>query len=108
MTVSQTALGTAAGRALESRRPEGDRLFSDPFAMAFLPPTYRAIVHLLDLPVLGRALLALRERQIPGIMGNLLCRTRFIDDAFRDALAGGWGRVRGTGARCSQSLCAPP
>jgi methyltransferase (TIGR00027 family) len=93
MTVSQTALGTAAGRALESRRPDGDRLFFDPFAMALLPPTYRAIVHLLGLPVLGRVLLALRERQIPGIMGNLLCRTRFIDDAFRDALAGGCEQV---------------
>ncbi len=92
-TVSQTALGTAAGRAIESRRPANDRLFFDPFAIGFLPPTYRAMVGLLGLPVLGPALLALRERQVPGIMGNLVCRTRFIDDTLRDALAGGCEQV---------------
>jgi methyltransferase (TIGR00027 family) len=44
-------------------------------------------------PILGPALLALRERQIPGIRGNLLCRTRFIDDTFRDALARGYKQI---------------
>ena len=97
-TVSQTALGTAAGRAIESRRPANDRLFFDPLAISFLPSKYRAIVRLLGLPVLGPALLALRERQIPGIMGNLFCRTRFIDDSLRDALAGGCEQVAILGA----------
>jgi methyltransferase (TIGR00027 family) len=85
-TVSKTALGTAAGRALETFRPVNDRLFSDRFAMRFLPLAHRMVVHLLRIPVLGPALLAGRERQIPGVMGNLLCRTRFIDDMLREAL----------------------
>jgi len=97
-TVSRTALGTAAGRAIESRRPANDRLFFDPFAIGFLPPLYRAMVGLLGLPVLGPALLALRERQIPGVMGNLVCRTRFIDDTLREALAGGCEQVAILGA----------
>lgn len=97
-TVSKTALGSAAGRAIESRRRENDRLFVDRFAMRFLPLKYRAIVHLLELPVLGTALLAFRERQIPGIMGNLICRTRFIDDTFRDGLGGDCEQVAILGA----------
>ena len=92
-TVSQTALGTAIGRAIESYRPERDRLFRDRFAMGFLPLKYRVIVRLLRVPVLGRALLAMRERQVPGIMGNLLCRTRFIDDTFRETVANGFDQI---------------
>ncbi|HIJ64815.1 MAG TPA: class I SAM-dependent methyltransferase [Candidatus Hydrogenedentes bacterium] len=97
-TVSRTALGTAAGRAIESYRPEKDRLFEDRFAMAFLPLAYRAIVRLMRVPVLGAALLAKRERQFPGITGNLLCRTRFIDDAFREAVARGFQQAAILGA----------
>lgn len=97
-TVSKTALGTAAGRAIESRRREGDRLFVDRFAMGFLPFKYRFIVHLLELPILGAALLAMRERQVPGIMGNLICRTRFIDDTLRDGLEAGCEQVAILGA----------
>ncbi len=97
-TVSKTALGTAAGRAIESYRPESDRLFEDRFAMGFLPFMHRAIVRLLQVPVLGKVLLAKRERQIPGIMGNLICRTRFIDDTFRDAGAQGFEQAAILGA----------
>jgi methyltransferase (TIGR00027 family) len=66
--------------------------------MGFLPLKHRVIVRLLQVPVLGAALLAKRERQIPGIMGNLLCRTRFIDDTFRDAVAEGFEQVAILGA----------
>lgn len=86
-TVSQTAFGTAIGRALENSLPREDRLFDDPYAIRFLPLKHRAIVHLLQLPVIGPALLSFRERQVPGVMGNLLCRTRFIDDTLREALS---------------------
>lgn len=91
--VSQTAEGTAAGRAIASYRLEKDRLFEDRFARGFLKFGYRVIVDLLRLPGIGTALLAMRERQLPGIMGNLLCRTRFIDDTLRDALKRGFDQV---------------
>ena len=89
-TVSQTALGNAAGRAIESCRDPDDRLFEDPYAFGLLPRSHRTMVRLLRIPLLGPALLAMRERQIPGVMGNLWCRTRFIDDAFRGALEEGF------------------
>jgi methyltransferase (TIGR00027 family) len=91
--VSRTALGAAAGRAIESSRSEDDRLFEDRFARGFLTVGYRVIVDLLCIPWVGAALLAMRERLFPGIMGNVLCRTRFIDDALTDALEEGLDQV---------------
>ncbi len=96
--ISKTALGTAAGRALESSLPPGLRLFEDPWAMDLQPVFHRSIIRLLRIPVLGKALLASREKQIPGITGNLLCRTKFIDDAFQDALQDGFEQVAVLGA----------
>jgi methyltransferase (TIGR00027 family) len=82
-----SALATAAVRATEGCRPRGERLFDDPVIMRCLPPLWRGMVRLLCLPGLGPALLALRERMSPGVVGNLLCRTRYIDDALSRALA---------------------
>jgi methyltransferase (TIGR00027 family) len=77
------------GRALETYHHRASRLVDDPFAMRFLPPVHRFLVHLLRIPVLGPFLLSKRERQIPGVMGNLLCRTRFIDETLCEAQRAG-------------------
>lgn len=90
---SRTALGTAAGRAIESHRAQSERLFEDRLAHGLLPTFLKVMVKLLTLPGIGPTLLAQRERQFPGIMGNLLCRTRFIDDTLRDALREGLDQV---------------
>lgn len=92
-SASKSALAAAAVRAIESYHPEEERLFEDRFAHRFLPPVWRGIIELLRLPGLGAAVLAMRERQFPGVMGNLFCRTRFIDDALRDALGKGLDQV---------------
>ena len=86
------------GRALETYQHGESRLVDDPFAMRFLPPVHRFLVHLLRTPVLGPALLTKRERQVPGVMGNLLCRTRFIDETLREAQRAGIRQVAILGA----------
>lgn len=91
--ISRTALGTAMGRALETYQPIERRLVDDPFAMRFLPPAYRFLVHFLRTPILGPALLSKRERQIPGVAGNLLCRTSFIDEALLEGQRAGIKQV---------------
>ena len=88
-----SALAAAAVRAIESYHPKEKRLFEDCFARRFLPPVWRGIIELLRLPGLGTAVLAMRERQFPGAMGNVFCRTRFIDDALQDALREGIEQV---------------
>ena len=81
-----SAAGAAAARTVESYRPEEERLFEDRFARDLLPPVWRFVVDLLRAPGLDTALLAMRERRFPGVLGNLICRTRFIDDSLRAAL----------------------
>jgi methyltransferase (TIGR00027 family) len=45
------------------------------------------------LPGVGPFFLALRDRQFPGTIGGLLCRTRYIDDTLCDALKEGLDQV---------------
>ena len=92
-SVSRTAQGAAAVRAIETHRPGEDRLFEDPFARGLLKPTYRLIVDVMRVRRVREPLLAMRERQFPGAIGNLLCRTRYIDDALHDALDKGLDQV---------------
>ncbi|NIQ51934.1 MAG: SAM-dependent methyltransferase, partial [Gammaproteobacteria bacterium] len=42
--------------------------------------------------------MARRERELPGVIGSLLCRTRYIDDALREALEAGARQVVVLGA----------
>jgi methyltransferase (TIGR00027 family) len=76
-TPSRTAEGIAAARARESARPEGERLFFDPFARHFLSRRIRFIARVPPL----RALFRWHNRRIlPGMFGGLVARTRYIDD----------------------------
>jgi methyltransferase (TIGR00027 family) len=90
---SKTAEAAALGRAIESNRAARDRLFHDPLARGFLRWERRAAVTLMRLPGVAAALLSIRDRQLPGVRGNLLCRTRYIDDALLAALRDGVEQV---------------
>ena len=86
-TISRTAEGAAAIRAIESCRSKRDRLFEDHFARGFVKnPFSRWIIGLINIVGIGTALLALRERQFPGVIGGLICRTKYIDDVLQDTL----------------------
>lgn len=90
--ISQTAFGVAFLRGLENRRPEQERLFSDPYAYRLLTPLYiyKVLFHILRLSGLGTAILTMR---LPGGIGGILGRTCYIDDALRQALAEGVEQV---------------
>jgi methyltransferase (TIGR00027 family) len=88
-----SALAAATLRATEGCRPPEKRLFDDSVTLRCLPPLWRGMARLLCLPGLGPALFALREWMAPGVTGNLLCRTRYIDDALRRALEVGLDQV---------------
>ena len=85
----QTAIGTAALRAIEHHTSPEQRLCSDPLAR---PLCGRWLGPLLS-PFASRhvlqPMLRLRERQLPGVVGVLLCRFAYLDDVFRDALSNG-------------------
>lgn len=74
---SRTAVGIAGARARESARPEGERLFYDPFAYHFLTKQIRFIARFPPLRIYFRW----RNRQmLPGMFGGLVARTRYMDD----------------------------
>ena len=81
--ISRTAEGAAALRAIESCRSKRDRLFEDLLARGFVKnPFWRWIIDLMNIASIRTALLALRDRQFPGVIGGLICRTRYIDDTL--------------------------
>ncbi len=86
MNESFAGLATAANRAIELYYPEGKRLFGDPLALELLPFRWRLLMRLVFLPGIRDLILALRERRVPGVLGSLICRTRYIDDVLKLSL----------------------
>jgi methyltransferase (TIGR00027 family) len=83
---SRTAQYMALFRALESSRPERERLFDDPLARTFLSWPLSAVAGLAAVPGLGRTLPWIIDRRVPGARSSGVARTRFIDDAIRAGL----------------------
>jgi methyltransferase (TIGR00027 family) len=86
---SRTAQYMALFRALESSRPEGERLFEDPLARAFLRWPLSAVARLAAVPGLGRVLPRIIDQRVPGARSSGVARTRFIDDAISAGLREG-------------------
>ena len=86
---SFAGVATSTARVIELYHPEDQRLFDDPFALRLLPFWWRVLVRLVYLPGLRNAVLSLRERRMPGSLGALLCRVRYIDDVLRQSLEEG-------------------
>jgi methyltransferase (TIGR00027 family) len=86
---SFAGVATSATRVIELYCPEDKRLFDDPFALTLLPFVWRVLFRLVYLPGLRSAVLSLRERRMPGTLGAILCRTRYIDDVLKRSLEQG-------------------
>ena len=91
---SFAGIGTAATRVIEMYYPEDQRLFDDPLANELLPLGWRLLLGLAYLPGLRSAVLALRERRMPGSLGgdsvqDPLHRRRTATIARRRARSGG-------------------
>ncbi|HVJ89366.1 MAG TPA: SAM-dependent methyltransferase [Labilithrix sp.] len=76
-TVADTAFSIAVVRAEEGSRPEGERLFTDPFAAAFAAAGADAAEN------------TQRFLELPFFRDGIRLRTRFLDDCVRDGLAAG-------------------
>ncbi|MBN9386182.1 MAG: SAM-dependent methyltransferase [Chitinophagaceae bacterium] len=92
-TPSKTAQYMALYRALETRRPTGKRLFTDPYAIHFLTPAHRLLCHLASIPPAERLFYHLIQRRIPGALASGLARTRLIDDLLETTLRQGARQV---------------
>jgi len=98
MKASSTGYGLAVMRAMENLLPEDKRLFEDPYSEKFLSPFYKFFVILMRSPKIWNFLMNMREKSTPGVIGGLLCRTRYIDDLLINAIKEGVGTVVNLGA----------
>lgn len=85
---SRTAEHNALFRALEARRPAGERSVDDRLAAAFLRPSFRALVGLARLRPCRGALMAVIDDRWPGVRPTVVARTRAIDEAIAGLVAG--------------------
>lgn len=84
---SRTAYGTTLFRAIESKRPEGDRVCFDPMAKEFLEPPVKIIAWS---RILGRRILnQFSSRGLGDSYGFPVARTKVIDDFMVKCLKDG-------------------
>jgi methyltransferase (TIGR00027 family) len=94
---SRTAEQVALFRALETARGR-DKVFDDPFAVRFLPGSYRLLARLARVRPLGIRVERLIDSRWPGPRPSAVARTRLIDDLVVDALRDGARQVLLLGA----------
>jgi methyltransferase (TIGR00027 family) len=86
---SRTAEYMALFRAVETTEHPSQRLFEDPFAVAFLSGTLKALAQIARLPVIGRIVRVFLDFGWPYTRSSGIVRTRLIDDMTRESLHGG-------------------
>ncbi|MFC1787429.1 class I SAM-dependent methyltransferase [Halobacteriota archaeon] len=89
----QTAIGAAAVRTMELYYPEELRLFEDHFAKDFLNQPLKFLIDLMRFKGIRDWGINLREKQVPGTLGGILCRTRYIDDVLKSAIKNGMENI---------------
>jgi methyltransferase (TIGR00027 family) len=86
---AQTAYGPMSIVAIEQYYPEGQRLIQDELAFQFLPSGLKTLVKLTRWSPLRALMFNLSERRARGVWGGVLCRKRYIDDKFLEAVSAG-------------------
>jgi methyltransferase (TIGR00027 family) len=100
--ISHTAANMAMIRALETAKPPDLRLFSDPFALRFLPPWHRVLMLPVGFSPWRRMIEGIFDRKAPGARTSGAARTRLIDDWTSESVLGGLQQVviMGAGFDC--------
>jgi methyltransferase (TIGR00027 family) len=90
---SRTAQYMAFFRALESTRPEGKRLFYDPYAIFFLENKLRRAVQYSPVPLVRKYLRWKIHKELPGGFTSGVARTKYIDDLLKASIDKGIQQV---------------
>lgn len=80
----------ASMRALESRRPENERICYDPYARQLIRSKFRFVA---QSRVVTKLLYAYLEKKGPGLAAGIAARTRYIDDLVKQDVARGAQQV---------------
>jgi len=90
---SRTAQYMAFFRALETKRNNRDKLFSDPFAIHFLDDGLKLAVKASNLSLFSSYLKRKIQKRISGAYSSGLARTKFIDDLLELTIKDGVTQV---------------
>lgn len=74
---------------MELYNPEEIRLFEDHLARDFLNQPAKFIMDLMRFKGIREWGIKMREKQVPGTLGGLICRTRYIDDVLQSEIKRG-------------------
>jgi len=107
-SLSSTAYGAAFLRAVENLLPEDMRLFDDPYSEKIMPPIFKLFVIIMRPPRIWSFLMNMMEKSAPGVIGGILCRTRYIDDVLNNAIKEGVGAVVNLGAGADSRIFRIP
>jgi methyltransferase (TIGR00027 family) len=77
---SRTAQHNALFRALDARKPRGERIADDRLAVHFLPADFRLVAELARVGLVRRRIEAFIDARWPGPRAGVVTRTRLIDD----------------------------
>src|SRR5882757_9732265 len=86
-------------RAIETARPCGKRLFSDPFAAAFLSRRQQWLQRAAAMPLLGAFVVQVINRRRAGALSAGIARTKYIDELLETCIAQGARQLIILGAR---------
>lgn len=90
---SRTAQYMAFFRALETKRNDHERLFSDPYAIHFIDFKLRLAVHLSHYPFFKKYINNIINKKIPGALSSGIARTKYIDSLLENSISKGVKQV---------------
>lgn len=82
----RTAYDAAYARLIEQYEPEQERLFYDPVIKKIFNKPIQFLIHFKGI---RKAMIAMYNFALNGIYGLQVCRTRYIDDALKNAINNG-------------------
>lgn len=88
---SKTAMGVLLARLAESRKPEGEQICYDPYAMHFVGEDF--MKYAIKNPEKVKAAAEQRERFLPGMDNAIRARVRYFDDFLRMSIEEGLGQL---------------
>jgi methyltransferase (TIGR00027 family) len=91
--VTETAFGPQFIVSVEQFTEPRRRIVHDALARRMLPPSAQAAVAACRWSVLRNQIVTWSERRFPGLWASLLCRKRYGDDQYVEAMAHGIGQM---------------
>ncbi|WP_022940164.1 class I SAM-dependent methyltransferase [Psychromonas hadalis] len=90
MKLDRNAMGLAFLRGVESSFHQDVRFFEDRYALKLIPGAgFKLAAGLTKFHYFRKKIINRYEKSIPGVYGNMICRTRYIDEKLNEAIQKG-------------------